>query len=87
MKQFSNDLAEQVSRLTLKEKIEKQYREQIFAWADKNLTPESYVKLTKSDFSKMKGIDEMAEHIIKEHPDKLESSTKFELKNIRIVEN
>lgn len=67
--------------------IEEQYREQIFDWAEKNLDPERYTKITKIDFSKMKGIDEMVEHIMNKHEAKFTSSTKFNLNKKRFEEN
>jgi len=87
LKQFSKDLSEQLNKVTVRSAIEERYRQQTFDWSSKNLTPENYAKITRIDFSKVKGIDEMVEHILTEHPDKIESSTKFELKNFRIVEN
>jgi integrase/recombinase XerD len=80
LKQIATTLTEQVKKLSLKQEIEKQWREQLFDWGSKNLTPESFAKLTKTDLSAIDGLEEMVEHIMKEHDGKFDSSSKFKLR-------
>lgn len=84
LKQVAETLTEQVKRMSLKQEIQKQWQEQLFDWGSKNLTPDKFAKLTRTDLYSNNSLEDLAEHIIKEHDGKCDSSTKFTLKISKI---
>ena len=74
---ISKTLTDEVKKLSLKQEIQKQWHAQIMDWGSKNLTPDNFANLAKTDFTKYDGLEELVEHIMREHDGKFDANTKY----------